>query len=209
MHALNARQNKSLAMCGLTSVSARKQDEWKQADQLCDRILGGSGSVDWGLLLQPYPFFTAFKNYIQVLGSCSPCCCRSHECHWTLFIGDVQITAQDCGCNSVLPWIWSTGGSQGKRCRVISGVGGVVPLPVPPADKPPAGSGAVSMSPSCCGSGGPGLLPVMSSGCMLALTERASLYAGQGATLAQNGAQHDHILLLLLRLEEEAGVLCA
>ena len=50
------------------------------------------------------------------------------------------------------------------------------------------------------------LPPVVCSGCMLALAERASLYAGQGATLAQNGAQHDHILLLLLRPEEEAGM---
>lgn len=197
-------------MYDLTSVSAHNQDEWKHADQLCDRILGGSSSVEWGLLLQPYPFFTAFKNYIQVLGVRTPCCCRSHGCQWTVMHWDVQITAQDCGRNAVLLWMWSTGGSQGKRCAVISGVGRVVPFPVPPADKPPASSGAVRMSPSCFCTGSLGSQPcdqaAVCSGCTLALAEHASLYAGQGATLAQNGAQHDHILLLLLRPEKEAGV---
>mmetsp|Transcript_13270 Transcript_13270/g.40180 ORF Transcript_13270/g.40180 Transcript_13270/m.40180 type:complete len:696 (-) Transcript_13270:767-2854(-) len=42
------------------------QEEWKRADQLCDKILAPGGPVDWSLLLEPYPFFTAFKNYIQV-----------------------------------------------------------------------------------------------------------------------------------------------
>ena len=43
-----------------------RQDEWKRADQLCDRILAGNRKVDWGLLMEPFPFFTAYKNYIQV-----------------------------------------------------------------------------------------------------------------------------------------------
>ena len=68
VHAHITQPDANLTIYNLTSVCARTQEEWKQADQLCDRILGGSGGVDWGLLLQPYPFFTAFKNYIQVLG---------------------------------------------------------------------------------------------------------------------------------------------
>jgi hypothetical protein len=43
------------------------QEEWKNADEVCTQILSASGAVaDWDRLLEPFPFFTAFRNYLQV-----------------------------------------------------------------------------------------------------------------------------------------------
>lgn len=43
------------------------QEEWRRADEVCSEILAAPGPMtDWGRLLEPFPFFTAFKNYLQV-----------------------------------------------------------------------------------------------------------------------------------------------
>ena len=43
------------------------QEEWKNADEVCTQILSAGGAVaDWDRLLEPFPFFTAFRNYLQV-----------------------------------------------------------------------------------------------------------------------------------------------
>ncbi|KAL6773760.1 PAP1 [Auxenochlorella protothecoides x Auxenochlorella symbiontica] len=43
-------------------------DEFARGDAVCDEILaGGAGGVtDWARLNEPFPFFTAFKHYLQV-----------------------------------------------------------------------------------------------------------------------------------------------
>jgi poly(A) polymerase len=42
-------------------------EEWKNADEVCTQILSAGGAVaDWDRLLEPFPFFTAFRNYLQV-----------------------------------------------------------------------------------------------------------------------------------------------
>lgn len=35
------------------------------ADELCGPMLAGEAPPDWSALVTPYPFFTAFKNYLQ------------------------------------------------------------------------------------------------------------------------------------------------
>ncbi len=43
------------------------QEEWRHADEVCTQILAAPGPVtDWSRLLEPFPFFTTFKNYLQV-----------------------------------------------------------------------------------------------------------------------------------------------
>jgi hypothetical protein len=43
------------------------QEEWKNADEVCTQILSAGGPVaNWDRLLEPFPFFTAFRNYLQV-----------------------------------------------------------------------------------------------------------------------------------------------
>lgn len=42
------------------------QEEWKLADDICNQILAAPGPTDWDRLMEPFPFFTAFKNYLQV-----------------------------------------------------------------------------------------------------------------------------------------------
>jgi hypothetical protein len=43
------------------------QEEWENADEVCTQILSAGGAVaDWDRLLEPFPFFTAFRNYLQV-----------------------------------------------------------------------------------------------------------------------------------------------
>lgn len=42
------------------------QEEWKHADEACTQILStGGAATDWARLLEPFPFFAAFKNYLQ------------------------------------------------------------------------------------------------------------------------------------------------
>lgn len=52
-----------------TSSFCRVQEELVAADELCGPMLAGDAPPDWGALMQPFPFFTAFKNYLQV-GTC-------------------------------------------------------------------------------------------------------------------------------------------
>lgn len=48
-------------------VAITVQEEWKNADEVCTQILSAGGAVaDWDRLLEPFPFFTAFRNYLQV-----------------------------------------------------------------------------------------------------------------------------------------------
>ena len=42
-----------------------EQEEFRLADEACSALLAAAGRADWAALLQPFPFFTAFKNYLQ------------------------------------------------------------------------------------------------------------------------------------------------
>ena len=42
------------------------QEEFVKADELCGPMLAGEGPPDWGALMEPFPFFTSYKNYLQV-----------------------------------------------------------------------------------------------------------------------------------------------
>ena len=37
-----------------------------QGDEKCTALLAAPGRCNWAALLEPFPFFTAFKNYLQV-----------------------------------------------------------------------------------------------------------------------------------------------
>lgn len=41
------------------------QEELEAAGKLCDSMLAGEGVPGWGCLMEPFPFFTAFANYLQ------------------------------------------------------------------------------------------------------------------------------------------------
>jgi poly(A) polymerase Pap1 len=43
----------------------------KSADIAADLLL--SAEVDWARLFEPYPFFSRFKNFLQVIASWYPC----------------------------------------------------------------------------------------------------------------------------------------
>jgi len=43
-----------------------KQEEFRLADEACSALLAAAGCADWAALLRPFPFFTSFKNYLQV-----------------------------------------------------------------------------------------------------------------------------------------------
>ena len=42
------------------------QEEFEKGDEKCSALLAAPGRCDWVALLEPFPFFTAFKNYLQV-----------------------------------------------------------------------------------------------------------------------------------------------
>ena len=45
------------------------QEEFMQGDEKCSALLAAAGRCNWAALLEPFPFFTAFKNYLQVFCS--------------------------------------------------------------------------------------------------------------------------------------------
>ena len=46
---------------------APEQEEFRLADEACSALLAAAGRADWAALLRPFPFFTSFKNYLQVV----------------------------------------------------------------------------------------------------------------------------------------------
>lgn len=63
-----------MLLAPLTAALREAQEEWKHADEVCTQILSAGGATtDWTRLLEPFPFFTAFKNYLQVIATLSSC----------------------------------------------------------------------------------------------------------------------------------------
>jgi hypothetical protein len=58
----------------LQRVARRLQEEFMQGDEKCSALLAAPGRCNWAALLEPFPFFTAFKNYLQVFPSTMELC---------------------------------------------------------------------------------------------------------------------------------------
>ena len=73
------------ALCLFTPApSAFAQEEFRLADEACSALLSAAGRADWSALLQPFPFFTTFKNYLQARHSTGMppyCCCAAITSH--------------------------------------------------------------------------------------------------------------------------------